>query len=318
MDVYEEFIKKICEEIKKIDGIEELRIEHIDMQTLLHSNDKVILSFFDKTKDSFTFYFKNCEDMAYIVGIGLNHAKVILKGGKISIIEISEEDWEHSWRSVESGSSANMKLLKLGLSLSLDAIEGRSYLGYEVSRKRPLLWELAKYFTLQELITTLLTRDMHVNYVGASNSNSHASDVGASSSKSNNHQGESSSAGGSFEWKPPVQKRHGDDEDSEGQGGEKKKTSNHHHEHGDNRATTVSVKFLAGGDCEDMVDCMKPCIAPRLKFTFSTKDDIKRIHIVVGSIRFRLICDGAESEPSWYHEDLSIRFGLFGEWKNYG
>ena len=132
-------LKSMQNELVKIENISEASMKDLD------GEETIVLCNYDAKDNLFKFHFKHCQDMASVTGVGLNYAQVVLiKGWKVKVEEVCEEDWARAWKTVGIISTTTSKLLRLELNAKNQ--------GGEVGFQKPLLWDLAKYFTLVESI----------------------------------------------------------------------------------------------------------------------------------------------------------------------
>lgn len=301
-DAYEVFKNEICEDIMKIDCIQELAIDCVDMDTLPEDPDMIILSFCDERKESFEFYFKSREDMASIVGVGMLHAKVTLEGGEITITEIMEEDWNQKWGSVARNSKGNVKLFKIKRAFPSGVREGLTHLNVEISTRKPFLWELAKYFSLKECIATFASKEMYAKCANGGE---------ASSSSSSNNEVQQSYIIAGWNWvvKNIIVRKSSD----ENGGSVSNQSQERVMECSKSTATTVKLQLLSGG-CIKKLEGMESCIGqivPNLEFTFTNEGEGKKsIQIVVGEISFQFTRSENGDQGNWYHTKFRVIFGL--------
>jgi hypothetical protein len=315
------------EEIMKIDNISEASSKDLE------GEETIVLFNYIVKDDLLEFYFKHGEDMTSIVGVGLDYAKVVLiEGWRVKVEEILEEDWVQAWKKVESNSTTMPKLLRVE-SDALIRSKKEVFTGKEILK--PLLWDLAKYFTLNESIDSLLKSTTTSSSHGP-NSRGSTSD-GSSSNPQRPHGNDNR---GGFQEALPIwfnsQKKQGgnngeDSNNDEGNDNKGKAPDPSPSDTDDNdlKWSKVFVDLLPGGDVlEDSkfslterkkLRTLDGTISPHLEFSFQKKSENKEIEVIVGNVQFNLgFAKHGGSGVKWIHDDMGISFGLQGDNQAFG
>ena len=310
----------MLEEIMKIGNISEASLKDLE------GEETIVLCNYIAKDDLLEFYFKHGEDMTSVVGVGLDYAKAILiEGWKVKVEEILEEDWVQAWKKVESSSTTMPKLLRVELD-ALMRSKKEVFIGKEILK--PLLWDLAKYFTLDESIDSL------VKSTTTSSSHGKNSEGSTSDGLSSNSQG---SYGGDNrgswleafpKWFKSWMKQGGNngEDNNDDEGNDKKgkapDPSPSDGDDNDSKWSKVSMDLLPRGDVLEeskfslterkKLRTLDGTISPHLEFNFQKKSENKEIEVIVGNVQFNLgfAKHGGSDQVKWIHDDMGISFGL--------